>query len=589
MEPLITVDPAQLRHVPIVHQAAVVVVVVVVAQHIGQHHHHRVLLQALLPVHLIVEEVLREVHVLLQEVLQEVLREVLREDVDKKINNAKSLIMKKLLFIFVSFLFISNVNAQTLADVIRYSRSDLQGTARAAAMGNAFGSLGGDFTSVSINPAGLGVYRSDEFSLTAAYTGKNVNANYLGMDSKESTSFLSIPSMGYVSSFKNSSSNRGSLVNINFGVGFNRTNNFKINRYVSGNDARSSMLDFFVENANEVGNSDDLDDFYEKAAWETYMLDYGVRGQLYSHRIADGGYGQNQIKSFSQSGYTNEYNFSIGLNFNHKIYAGFSLGIQDLYFKETTELVEFDPGNKFDNFKEYSFFTYLKTDGVGVNGKLGLIIKPVNELRLGVALHTPTFYSFDDFYYNDMTSVATDDDGVMTNYTYNSPDGKSKYEFQSPWKAVFSASFVGKVGLISVDCDFIDYSSAKLRSGGSSLMREQMREQIEQSFKPVANLHVGGEFKVNDSFSLRAGMEYMPGPYKKVINGVELLNGNNKAYTYSGGVGWRSNGFFVDLAYKYYTNNHYMDIYIPSSTNQVSPTRFKDAFDYLSLTFGFRF
>ena len=493
--------------------------------------------------------------------------------------------MKKLLYIFASFLFVFEANAQTLADVIRYSQSNLQGTARATAMGNAFGSLGGDFTSLSINPAGLGVYRSDELSFTTTYSKKDVDANYLGVNSKESTSLLSIPNVGYVAALK-TSSNKSSLINVNLGVGFNRLNNFKIHRYVSGNNAQSSMLDSFAEIANSVGNSDQFDRFYEKAAWDTYMLDYDDNSQLFSHKIADGNYGQNQIKSFSQSGYVNEYNFSFGLNFNHKVYAGFSLGVHDVYFKETTEMCEFDPGNRFNNFDEYSFYTYLKTEGVGVNGKFGVIFKPINELRLGFALHTPTFYNLDDYYYNDMTSIAANN-GVMNNYSYNSPEGEFEYTLQTPWKAVLSASFVSEFGLISLDCDFIDYSTSKLRSNGS-LMRDD-NDLISQSFKPVANIHVGGEYKVTDSFSLRAGAEYLPGPYNKTINGVDQINGTSKTYTYSGGLGWRSSNFFIDLAYKYYTDNHYVDIYIPSSTNPVAPTRFKDTFNFLSLTLGFRF
>ena len=495
--------------------------------------------------------------------------------------------MKRLLFIVICVIFIGEVNAQSISDALKYSQNNIQGTSRAAAMGNAFGSLGGDFTSVSINPAGIGVYRSGEFSITASYTDNNISADYLGTNSIESTNIFSIPSLSYVTTMKTHASNKSSLVSVNFGLGFNRLNSFKLNRYVEGHNAQSSMLDLFVENANELGDPERFDSYNEYLAWKTYMIDRDDNSGSFYHKIADGRYGQSQIKAFNQSGFVNEYNFSLGLNFNHKVYAGFSLGVHDVFFKELTDMIEYDPGNRFNNFDEYGFYTFLKTTGVGVNGKLGVIYKPVNELRLGFAIHTPTFYNLNDYYYNDMEAIAADDDGVIKKFSYNSPEGEFDYKLQTPAKAVLSASYVIGRGLISVDCDFIDYSKIKFREVGS--YTNELNKEVEQYLKPVVNFHVGGEFRLNDYFSLRAGYEYLPAPFAKSVNGYTQLNGDAKTFTYSGGLGWRYDNFSVDLAYKYYTYKHYMDIYIPSSTSQFSSTRFSDSSDYLTLTFGFRF
>jgi hypothetical protein len=46
-------------------------------------------------------------------------------------------------------------------------------------MAGAFGSLGGDFASVSQNPAGLGVYRSSEFTITPEYYYGNISSNIM--------------------------------------------------------------------------------------------------------------------------------------------------------------------------------------------------------------------------------------------------------------------------------------------------------------------------------------------------------------------------------------------------------------------------
>ena len=71
--------------------------------------------------------------------------------------------MKKIIYIlFTSFLLSPSLFAQSEVDALRFSREDIHGTARAMSMGGAFGALGGDQTAISINPAGIAVYRSSE-------------------------------------------------------------------------------------------------------------------------------------------------------------------------------------------------------------------------------------------------------------------------------------------------------------------------------------------------------------------------------------------------------------------------------------------
>ena len=48
--------------------------------------------------------------------------------------------------------------SQTTADIVRFSQSTNFGTARSTAMSGAFGALGGDLSTFSTNPAGIGVF-----------------------------------------------------------------------------------------------------------------------------------------------------------------------------------------------------------------------------------------------------------------------------------------------------------------------------------------------------------------------------------------------------------------------------------------------
>ena len=70
--------------------------------------------------------------------------------------------------------------AQNEVDVLRYSQLTFGGTSRSVAMGGAFGALGADFSSLSINPAGIGLYRKSEVSLTPGFFTQKTISIYNG-------------------------------------------------------------------------------------------------------------------------------------------------------------------------------------------------------------------------------------------------------------------------------------------------------------------------------------------------------------------------------------------------------------------------
>ena len=69
-------------------------------------------------------------------------------------------------------------NAQNEVDALRYSTQNLSGTARFSAMGGAFGSLGGEFSALSSNPAGIGMYQVSEFTFTPSFNLNTTTSYY---------------------------------------------------------------------------------------------------------------------------------------------------------------------------------------------------------------------------------------------------------------------------------------------------------------------------------------------------------------------------------------------------------------------------
>jgi hypothetical protein len=496
---------------------------------------------------------------------------------------------------FITFLSLAVVvpfliQAQDLTDALRYSYFQVQGTARSGAMGNAFGALGGDFTSVSINPAGLGLYRSSELVFSPVFGQNQVEATYLGDIMSDKKYNFSFNNISYVASLPVSNQSESGLVNVNVGIGFNRLKDFNSTMLAGADNLNSSYLDYIADNAS-IGN---WSDFYEELAWNTFLLwPYEDNEDLYYHDIEQAGYGQSQRKSMSVQGYMNEYSLSGGFNFNHKLYLGASLGIVDVYYRESSELLEWDAQNNIDFFDEMQFNSYLRTTGTGYNGKIGIIYKPVNELRLGASLHTPTFYNLHDYFNTTMYSTAANEDGVMGNYEEGSPDSDYDYDLETPLRVTISAAYVfADKGLISIDYEYADYGTASLRRGGDGYNFVDENSEITELYRKAGNLRIGGEFMATKNFSLRAGYENYASPYNKQAFGTNQPNADATMNVYSAGFGYRSGKFFLDVAYRL-SNSNKFDLLYPSPPTDFYPepemAEFSTVSNNVMFSLGFKF
>jgi hypothetical protein len=479
--------------------------------------------------------------------------------------------------------------AQGLVDALRYSDFQVQGTARAGAMGNAFGALGGDFTSVSINPAGLGLYRSSELVFTPTFGKTQVESTYRGNLMTDSKYNFMFNNLSYVAALSNDNQGETGLVNINVGIGFNRLKDFNRTVLAGSDNMNSSFLDYLADNAT-INN---WGEFYEDLAWETYLLweDQDNEG-VYFHDL-EGAYGQSQRKSISQQGYINEYSLAAGLNFNHKLYIGASVGIVDVYYKESSQLLEWDAQNNIDLWDEMQFDSYLRTSGTGYNGKLGIIYKPTNELRLGASLHTPTFYNLHDVFETAMYSKAANDESEMGSHEAFSPYSEYDYDLETPLRATISAAYiVAKKGLISIDYEFTDYGSASLRRGSDGHSFVDENNDIAEVYKAVGNLRIGAELLATSNISLRAGFENYPSPFNSEAFDESQPNADAKMNVISAGLGYRTGGFFFDVAYRHVQNKTF-DLLYPTPPTDFYPVpemaTFETVKNNVMFTLGFKF
>lgn len=454
--------------------------------------------------------------------------------------------MKKILTLTMILGIASFTYAQTEADALRFSRTANYGTARSAAMGGAFGALGGDISTLSTNPAGIGVFRKHEISFTPLINFTNTKS---GEHSAADNSFQ-IGTLGGVFSFYNPNANWKSF---NFGINYTNLNNFnrKTNQAVA--NWGNSLTDVWSLQANGYAPGE-LDIYGNGLAFNTYLIDT-AGGYNYHSALRDGEL-VNQYKTIKEDGYQGEYAISFGTNYKDKLYLGATIGIQSVLYKMSStysEVAPLDADLDFFNFNEY-----LKISGAGVNLKFGAIYRPIPELRLGVAVHTPTWYSMSQSIENSLYAQYqyTDPNIGRDQLSYeasSADDGeyyygpyRFDYDLKTPWRAILSVATVLKQkAIISVDYEYVDYGAAKYSDPSDGYPDYPIiNRNISEIYQGGHNLRAGAEYRFNSLFSLRGGYSYQGSPYK-------YAKKFDKIQSASGGFGLNFGQFYCDAAYTY--------------------------------------
>ena len=452
--------------------------------------------------------------------------------------------MQKLLLTLLSVSLFYNSNAQTEIDALRYSQNDIVGTARFSAMAGAFGALGADFTTLSYNPAGIGFYQFSELTFTPSI-GNVVATTYFGGGKNEDEKFhLNFSNLGYVVSSPKSGN---AWKRINLAFGYNRTANYKKRTYISGENKSTSMIDNFVLNAqgNTISN---LNSFTELLAWNTYLYDP-------LDTIDNGNYISNlnsllskkQEKVINSNGSSGEYAFSIGTSYEDKIYFGATIGIPSIDYYEKSTYTESEFSDTAAHLQSFDYEEEFTTTGQGFNIKVGIITRLNDWIRVGGALHSPTFYDMEDEYSTAITAVWSDTLG--TKYD-SSPFGYFNYELKTPWKAIGSVAInIKKQGLITADIEIVDYASAKFNSDSDKFSDEN--EVINSLYTKATNIRLGGEMKYKP-FRIRAGYALYGSPYK--------ANSEFGSESFSFGLGVDRGHFIADFAYVFSekSDEHFM-------------------------------
>lgn len=530
---------------------------------------------------------------------------------------------KSSLIISMSLLTAASAYGQSAIDAFRISQPDLKGTARFMSMGGAFGALGGDLSTLSQNPAGIGVYRSNELGFTVDLDMQSATTNSQGNKvSTDQTKFL-LNNIGGVLTMKLPSE---TVPNLNFGFTYNKSVSF--NRQYAGqvpalNTSLSNYIAGVTNNAGIEAGAFEVNDPYgdyslpwiSTLGYQGYLIDSSGTGSD-TEWYGQWGTGTSGTGSYNvtESGSVEDYNIAIGGNISNVVYWGMNFDIVNINYTMNSRWGETlanayvpNPGGGVDVMSaSWDLSNYYNVKGNGFKYSIGLIIKPIQELRFGLAFHTPTWYNLDEYYGASIDYMYGSEapSGVDTN---NGLLGANSYDFRTPLK--FSASVAGVIGnnfILSMDYEFSPYNKMKFASPGSygfnggyddpwyddpwyypysASAAPQTRSfadddpyyesnsDIDYYYQATHTIRLGAEYRITPAFSVRAGYSHTTSPVKSSARDDKetiFTSGTMPNYRFDNhtnyitcGFGYRYRQFYVDMAYVYKNVNSTYHAFTP--------------------------
>lgn len=451
------------------------------------------------------------------------------------------------------FYFAASSLAQSELEGLRFSRTTHLGTARFAAMGGAFTALGGDAGAMAFNPAGIGVYRSSEFTITGNLLYAGTDVTYMDVKANDFRYNFGLSNLAAVG-VCNFGGSEG-LLSVNFGFAFNRNNNFAQRYAATGQfQSQNTYLDYFALRG--VGSLPDNLNDESYMAYQTYLINYDTSSNQYYPSLADGE--ETQTQQYTElSGSLSTYDFSFGGNVSNVIYFGLGVGINAVEFRENNTASEY-AANDLSDFKSFSYNKKYAQNGIGYNFKFGLIAWPfanadfLSGLRLGAAIHTRTFLSMSDEY-------SAKIDSKLSSGAYNAWVGPNEfsYNIETPTRVMGGLAYVfsnsapdGWRGILSADYEYVDYSDVKLREKGEYPANDPDNPHFNTSNANIANFHkvthnirLGGELSYRN-VAFRLGYARYDNPYTDEVKKDGTID------IFSGGLGLRISSMFnVNFAY----------------------------------------
>ena len=471
--------------------------------------------------------------------------------------------MKYSLLIIFFFTAVA-LQAQNPDDALRTAWFTQNGTARNMATGGVMGSLGGDITANHVNPAGLGVFKTNEIVLSPGFGMNRNKFNYRGTDTANSKNNFNYGTTGIILGSINAGQNR-KWTSSAFAFSVNQEANYNNHVQFRGFNNFSSFTEQYLEELvkDKADTNAALSNyiFGSSLAFRTFLIDTirGPGGSVAGYQsLVPISTGVNQLYDATTRGGYHEIALGIAGNLEDKMYVGGSLTIPIISYSRDISYSETDatsnPNNEFKSFEYKETFT---SHGIGIGAKLGVIYKPQESWRIGFAFHTPQLMGYTDKISSSITANTEKYAGIRSassNELNSGKSGERKYDLITPWRTIISASYVFREisdtrrqrAFISTDIEYVNYKGARFSASDKSNTTlkdyyQIVNEGIKDTYKGNINFRIGGELKLH-TIMFRLGGAYYGSPYAD-----DNLHANRILATT--GIGYRDHGMFIDLTY----------------------------------------
>jgi long-subunit fatty acid transport protein len=491
--------------------------------------------------------------------------------------------MKKSIFLLLTGLTFGIAQSQNITDALRYSQDNTNGTARYRAMSGAFGALGGDMSSLNVNPAGSAVFANNQMAFTINNNSIKNDSDYFGTKKKNTLNSFDFNQAGGVFVFKNQETS-SDWKKFSVAINYENATNFDNELIAFGTNPTHSIDQYFLSYANTGNdglpvpqefvnreNGESIPNLYSYLASnlpnnqypklngfaaQQAMIAFYNQGNIidaneinnpfstYISNVPAGGmyYQENTVVSKGNNG---KLNFNFATSYKDRLYLGLNLNSHFTDYRQNSTFYE-DNSNPLENkytVSNLQFDNTLYTHGTGFSFQLGAIAKITDEFRAGLAYESPTWYHLTDEFSQNLV-VTSSKIGAANSVDSVNPDTTIVYDpytLQTPGKWNFSLAYVfGKKGLISLDYGVKDYGSANYQPA-KEVFFSNLNANIGETLSSTNELKLGAEYKI-EAWSLRAGYRFEESPYKNKTT-VGNLNG------YSLGLGYNFGSTKLDFAY----------------------------------------
>lgn len=531
--------------------------------------------------------------------------------------------------------------AQSAIDAQSVSQSDFKGTARFMSMGGAFTALGGDLSTLIQNPAGIGVYRRSEVGVTVDFNFQNTKTSPSyspDFPSQNSQTKVYCNNFGYIGSTQLS----GAMKTFNWGVTYNRAASFDrvyrgyvartensltnyIASFTSGQGIIPGDMEFVNQGSTYNPYFDSDIDWLSILAYNSYLIN-PTSTDTYRGLYMPGATTGDALYNVREKGGIDEYAISFGGNVENVVYWGVTVGITDLNYIRTTYYSEsmedaYVYSGATDSYAQgnagFELLNRKYINGSGWNLKAGVIIKPVNELRIGLAVHTPTWYRFNQgydgevnySYFNPQYAENTTNNPFQGN-EYTDP-ASFDWRLSSPWKLMVGlAGVVGSNFIISADYQYEGFNNMKMSTpvygfdygygyGVEFESNDYLNQDIKDYYKGTNTVRLGLEYRVTPQFSVRAGYNYSDTNVKnEAADGMITVftSGTDPSYSFDKsiqnicfGLGYKYKSWYIDAAYIYTNRESTYHAYTNFESFRAPQSKITDHNSSLVLSTGFKF